>query len=159
MRRLRRVAILSPEAKAEAKALGLARNQSALMDAAKETLPEGQVAKLRERAVKKRLVRNSIRKPQQQTMPAESEAEIQHLRSELMAVRKELANVQQELASAQSQMDSIPPFLQRLAPELESAFQQLVVVFDRELMPSLATAPISVREKFHSADQSRVPLI
>jgi len=62
MRRRRLVSGLSEEAKAEAKALGLQDNESALLDAAKLPTPEGQISKLRQRAARQRRS-NSANRP------------------------------------------------------------------------------------------------
>jgi hypothetical protein len=149
---------ISSDAKDEARRLGLDDNQSALLAIANVT-PEEQVAKVHERAERKRgrrrqqvLIpdRTKDETPQnmQQRLPGEKDVEIERLRTDLATTREALRTATDQLAVAHGKMPPLPPLLQRLAPAQQATVENLLRTFDRDLMPELTNTSAAVREKF-----------
>jgi hypothetical protein len=142
---------ISSDAKDEARRLGLEDNQSALLAIANVT-PEEQVAKVHERAERKRgrrrkqpitsdRAKDETPENMQQRPPDERDVEMERLRTDLAATRE-------ALRTAQGEIPPLPPVLERLDPTQQAMVEDLLRAFDRDLMPKLADAPAAVRVKF-----------
>jgi hypothetical protein len=146
---------ISSDAKDEARRLGLEDNQSALLAVANVT-PEEQVAKVHERAERKRGRRRkqSITPDRakdetnmQQRLPDERDVEMERLRTDLASTREALRTATDELAAAHGEMPPIPSFQPPLDPVQQTMVEDFLGTFDRDLMPKLTNAPNLVRDR------------
>lgn len=153
LRRWRQIAGLSPEAKAEAKSLGLDDNKAALIEASKDPTAEGQIAKLRERAAQHKSSMLPKHKGVAEESPAgctqqvsgDPETECQPDDNDPQLERQPAEA--DKAANTLAKMPGIPAVLQRLSKEDEPLIADLVDMFEREILPKLATASTAVRDK------------
>jgi hypothetical protein len=173
MRRHRLVSDLSAQVKAEAKRLGLG-NQSALLDAAKEKTPEGQISKLRARAAaRKGATGRKGGRPKKKEHVTQGDdmspaTDVKQLKTELAAARERMRKFEEELEtarrtvshtpavdeSAKASMDGdIPPFLDRrpLSPDDQKALDELVGAWDQHVQPLWTNASAVIRERFRAS--------
>ena len=130
MRRRRLVSGLSEEARAEAKDLGLHKNQAALLEAAKEGTPAAQTAKVREVAARKRAPRHrqtaGVEKPRSEDLSPNADrrpTELIHAadRAELSSIKAELREKTSAIASLQAEVTAKADLVRKLEAELAGA--------------------------------------
>ena len=130
MRRRRLVSGLSEEARAEAKDLGLHKNQSALLEAAKEGTPAAQTAKVREIAARKRAPRHrqtaGVGKPRSEDFSPKADRRPTKLmraadRAELSSLKAQLKGKTGAIASLQAEVTAKADLVKKLEAELAGA--------------------------------------
>ena len=121
---------LSEEARAEAKDLGLHKNQAALLEAAKEGTPAAQTAKVREVAARKRAPRHrqtaGVEKPRSEDLSPNADrrpTELIHAadRAELSSIKAELREKTSAIASLQAEVTAKADLVRKLEAELAGA--------------------------------------